>query len=95
VLAAGEKGARKCLDVMNDHFLGGRNPWLCADRRTIADYFASGILSLGELTGCDFADWPHVRRWYQQMQALPNWQSANAALYGWANAVKGPENLRV
>jgi len=95
VLAAGQDGARKYLGVMNDHFLGGQNSWLCGDRMTIADYFASGILSLGELTGCDFADWPHVRRWYQQMQDLPNWQGANAALYAWANAIKGPEYLRI
>jgi glutathione S-transferase len=95
VLAAGQDGARKCLGVMNDHFLGGQNQWLCGDRITIADYFASGILSLGELTGCEFADWPYIQRWYQQMQALPNWQSANAPLYAWADAVKGPEYLRV
>jgi glutathione S-transferase len=95
VLAAGQDGARKYLCVMNDHLLGGQNAWLCGDRMTIADYFASGILSLGELTGCDFAGWRHIQRWYQHMQGLPNWHSANAALYAWANAVKGPEYLRV
>jgi glutathione S-transferase len=95
VLAAGQAGAKKFLGVMNDHFLGGRSPWLCGDRMTIADYFASGILSIGELTGCGFAEWPHVQRWYQQMRDLPNWESANQALYMWANAVKGPEYLRV
>jgi glutathione S-transferase len=95
VLAAGQSEAKKFLGVMNDHFLGGRDPWLCGQHITIADYFASGILSLGELTGCDFAEWPHVQRWYGQMQALPNWRTANAALYGWADAVKGPDYLRV
>jgi hypothetical protein len=29
------------------------------------------------------------------MQDRPNWKSANAALYDWANAVKGPDYLRV
>jgi glutathione S-transferase len=95
VVAAGQDGAKKFLGVMNDHFLGARNPWLCGEQMTLADYFASGVLSLGELTGCHFAEWPHIQRWYQQMQDLPNWQSANAALYGWAAAVKGPEYLRV
>jgi glutathione S-transferase len=95
MLAAGQNGSRKFLGVMNDHLLGGRWPWLCGDRITIADYFTSGILSLGELTGCEFAEWPRVRRWYRQMQDLPNWQSANAPLYDWVNSVKGPEYLRI
>jgi glutathione S-transferase len=95
VLAAGEAGARKFLGVMNDHLLGGRWPWLCGDRLTIADYFVSGIVSMGELTGCTFAEWPRVQRWYGQMQDLPNWQSANAPLYAWASAVKGPEYQRI
>lgn len=95
VLAAGRDGARKFLGVMNDYFLGARNPWMCGEHLTIADNFAAGILSLGELTGCDFAEWPHIRRWYQQMQDLPNWQSANAALYEWAKAVERSEYLRL
>ena len=95
VLAAGQSGSKRLLGVMNDHLLGGRWPWLCGDRITIADYFASGILSLGELTGCQFAEWPRVQRWYKRMQDLPNWQSSNAALYDWVNAVKGPDYLRL
>jgi glutathione S-transferase len=95
VLASGRDGARKFLAVMNDHLLGGRNRWLCGEQLTIADYFGSGILSLGELTGYDFAEWPHIRRWYRQIQDLSNWQSANAALYAWAKAVKGPEYLQL
>jgi len=47
------------------------------------------------LTGCDFSPWPHVQRWYQRMEALPNWQSANAPLYAWAQHTKGPEYVRV
>ena len=95
VLAAGRDGSRRLLGLMNDHLLGGRWPWLCGDRITIADYFTSGILSLGEVTGCEFAEWPRVQRWYGQMQNLPNWKSANAALYDWANAVRGPDYLRL
>jgi glutathione S-transferase len=95
VLARGQQGSRTLLGVMNDHLLGGRWPWLCGEKITIADYFASGILSLGELTGCEFAEWPRVQLWYRKMQALPNWKSANAALYDWADAVRGPEYLRL
>jgi glutathione S-transferase len=95
VLAAGQAGSRKLLGVMNDHMLGVSNPWVCGDSLSIADYFAAGILSLGELTGCDFSAWPNVQRWYDRMQTLPNWQSANAALYAWANFTKGQDYVRV
>lgn len=94
-LAAGQAGARKRLGVMNDHMLGSENSWLCGDRLTIADYFASGILSLGELTGCDFGPWPNVARWYEQIRNLPNWQGSNAALYAWADAIKGSDYVRL
>ena len=79
---------------MNDHMLG-ESEWLCGDALTIADYFASGILSLGELIGCNFSAWPNVRRWYEQMQDLPNWNSANAALYAWANHTKSQDYARI
>jgi glutathione S-transferase len=95
VLAAGQAGSRKLFGVMNDHMLGAGNPWLCGDDLSIADYFASGVLSLGELTGCSFSAWPNVRRWYDRMGGLPNWQSANAALYAWANFTKGQDYVRV
>lgn len=95
ILASGQTGSRKLFGVMNDHMLGKSNHWLCGDELTIADYFTSGIVSLGELIGCDFADWPRVRRWYDRMQSLPNWQSANAPLYAWANAIKRPDYVRI
>ena len=95
ILTAGQTGSRKLLGVMNDHMLGKSHRWLCGDDLSIADYFTSGIISLGELIGCDFADWPHIRRWYDRMQSLPNWQSANAALYAWAGAISGPDYVHV
>ena len=94
-LAAGQAASRKLLGVMNDHMLGAEKVWLCGDSLTIADYFASGILSLGELIACDFSPWPNVAHWYTRMQDLPNWRSANAGLYAWADAIKGPDYVRV
>ena len=95
VLAAGQKSSRRFLGVMNDHMLGASNPYLCGQSLSIADYLASGILSTGELTGCSFSGWPHVQRWYERMQALPNWKSANAGLYAWAGFTKGPAYVTV
>jgi glutathione S-transferase len=95
LLGAGQAGSRRLLGIMNDHMLGAGNPWLCGDNLSIADYFTSGILSLGELTDCAFAAWPNVQRWYERVQALPHWQSANAALYGWAEFTRGRDYVRV
>jgi glutathione S-transferase len=95
LLNAGQAGSRRLLGIMNDHMLGAGKPWLCGNDLSIADYFASGILSLGELIGCDFSAWPRVRAWYERVEGLPNWQSANAALYAWANAIKGRDYVRV
>ena len=95
LLTAGQAGSQRLLGIMNDHLLGASNSWLCGASLSIADYFTSGILSLGELIDCDFSAWPNVRRWYQRMQGLPNWQSANAALYGWASFTKGRDYVRV
>jgi glutathione S-transferase len=94
-LSAGQAGSRKLLCVMNDNMLDAGDSWLCGDSLSIADYFASGVVSLGELTGCDFSAWPNVQRWYERMQDLPNWQSANASLYAWANFTKGQDYVRV
>jgi glutathione S-transferase len=93
-LAAGQSGSRRLLCVMNDHMLGANNRWLCGDNLSIADYFASGILSLGELIGCGFSAWPKLQSWYERMQELPNWKSANGALYAWANHTKGHDYVR-
>jgi glutathione S-transferase len=95
LLNAGQTGSQRLLGIMNDQMLGAGHKWLCGDTLTIADYFTSGILSLGELTDCDFSGWPNVQRWYEGMQALPNWRSANAALYQWAGFTKGPDYVRV
>jgi len=95
VLAAGRKASQRYLGIMNDHLLGTSNHYLCGQSLSIADYLASSILTLGELTGCRFAVWPNVQRWYERMQAMPNWQSANAALYAWAGFTRGPDYVLV
>jgi len=94
-LAAGKQGAERFLKVLDQHFLGGGKRYLCGDEMTIADYFATGMLSLGEVIGCSYAAYPNVARWYAAMKARPNWQAANAGVFGWAEAAKGPAYERV
>lgn len=89
-LSKGQARSRKYLSVMNDAMLAN-HPYLCGSELSIADYQASGIISLSELIGVDLSAWPNVAAWYKRMQALPHWQSANAPLYGWAQHTKGPQ----
>ncbi len=94
-VAAGKTQAERFLKVLNDHILGKGAPWLCGETITIADYLASGMVSLGEAIGCTFSAYPNIVTWYDRIKALPNWQSANAGLYEWAKFIQGPEYLRV
>jgi glutathione S-transferase len=94
LVAGGKRAAERFLGILNDHIIGPRT-YLCGDRITIADYFASGILSLGDVIGCTFAAYPNVVHWYETMRARPNWQSANAGVEAWANFARGPAYVTV
>ena len=93
-LAGSKQSAERFLKILNDHMIGTQR-YLGGERLTIADYFASGILSLGEVIGCTFAGYPNVQRWYRTMRALPNWQSANAGVEAWAGMARGPTYVTV
>lgn len=89
VIARGKARAEGFLSVLNDHMLGDGRAWLCGADITLADYLGSGIISLGDVIGCDFAPWPNVRAWIVRLKARPNWQAANDAIQGWADMARG------
>lgn len=89
-LDVAKQRAARNLGILNDHMLNSRQPYLCGDRITIADYFASGILSLGEVIGCGFTGHPNVLKWYGRMKNLPHWQATNGGVYAWADFARGP-----
>lgn len=88
-LEHGKENAKRWLKVLNDHWIGPRQTYLCGDKITIADYFGAGIVSLGEIIGVDFSPYPNVQRWLDAMTKLPNWNKVNEAFYGLRDAVKG------
>lgn len=77
------------LRILDEHWIGPRNAYLGGDRLTLADYFGSGFVSLGELCGMDFARYPNVKRWLDNMEALPSWSRVNEVFYGFRDALKG------
>jgi glutathione S-transferase len=83
------------LQVLNDHILGPGHNYVCGDAITIADHFGAGLLTLGEVIGCDFAAYPYVQGWLARMKALKSWKSVNATLDGITAAHKGESFAKV
>ena len=49
-------------------------PYLAGDAITIADFATWPWLSRWEWQGIDLAEFPHVRRWYEELAARPGVQ---------------------
>jgi glutathione S-transferase len=76
------------LKILNDYYLGRGKPYLCGDKVTIADYFAAALLTVGELIGSDFSDYPNIERWLQTMKARPSWSAVNEVHNGFAASMR-------
>ena len=87
-IAWGKKNAETWLQVLDQHWIGPNKPYLCGDQITIADYFGACLITLGEVTRCDFGAYPNICRWLDNMKKLDSWKPINEALYGFAGAVK-------
>ena len=60
------------LDRMNAEFAGRR--FLLGEMPTVADLSCCGYLFWADQAGIDLAPWSHVRRWLDDIAALPGWQ---------------------
>ena len=88
-LAWGKERSQAWLSILNDHIIGPQNQYVCGNEITIADYFGISLLTLGEIVGCNFAEYPNVARWVANMKKLKSWQPINEALYNFRDAVAG------
>lgn len=85
----GRERSRAWLQVLNDHWIGPKNAYLCGERITIADYLGACFVSIGELIGCDFSPWPNVERWMGNMKRLKSWPAVNEVFDGYSASLKG------
>ncbi len=85
----GKEKARFWLNVLDTHWLGGGNRYLCGDQITIADYFGVGPLTVGELIGIKFGKYPNLTRWMDTMKSLPSWNTVHAPFYEFKKALSG------
>ncbi|HKO94227.1 MAG TPA: glutathione S-transferase family protein [Polyangiaceae bacterium] len=84
----GQQRSQHWFKILNDDIIGKRN-YVCGDSITIADYFGVCLVTLGELTRCDFSKYPNVNRWLGNMKQLKSWSQVNEVLYGFAGSLKG------
>jgi glutathione S-transferase len=87
--------AQNWLKVLDQHWIGPKNAYLCGERITIADYLGAGFVTLGEIIGMDFADYPNVKRWLGNMKKLKSWDKVNEVFYGFRDAVKSQSFARL
>jgi len=87
VLAWGKQRAQKWFKVLDSHFLG-KNKYLAGDELTIADYYGSSFVALGEFIRTDLGAFPNVKRWLGQMKQLKSWDKTYETFYGFAGSMK-------
>lgn len=87
-VAWGKEQSKNWLRILNDHWIGPNQAYLCGDSITIADYLGACFLTLGEVIRCDFSAYPNIARWLGNMKKLRSWPKINEVLYGYAESVK-------
>jgi len=84
----GKERSKVWLQILNDHWIGPKNAYLCGNAMTIADYLGAAYVTVGELVRCNFAPYPNVQRWLGGMKQLKSWPKVNEVFNGFAASVK-------
>jgi len=84
----GKERAKGWLQILNDHWIGPKNQYLCGNQITIADYLGAAFVTLGEIVRCDFSPYPNVQRWLGNMKKLKTWPKVNEVFEGYKASVK-------
>ncbi|MGH6894118.1 MAG: glutathione S-transferase family protein [Dongiaceae bacterium] len=87
-IAWGKERAQGWLGLLDQHWIGRNKPYLCGEQITIADYFGSGLVTLGEVIGCNFGPYPNIQRWLGNVKKLRTWPKVNEVFYGLVDSVK-------
>jgi glutathione S-transferase len=87
-LAWAKERAKGWLKLLDESLIGPKQPYLCGEEITIADYFASSFVSLAEFIRADFSPYPNLKRWYERMKGLKQWNKAHEVFYSFAGSMK-------
>jgi glutathione S-transferase len=88
-MARGREKSKVWLRILNDHWIGPRHKYLCGDTVTIADFFGTGLATIGEWIHCDIAAYPNVTRWLDTMKSRPSYKKINEVFDGFVQSTKG------
>ena len=69
------------MKILDQHWIGPKQRFLCGDDITIADYFGSAMLTVGEVIHLDYSAYPNINRWLATMKARPSWTKVHEAFY--------------
>jgi len=94
-IAWGQQELKRWLPVLNSHWIGPKNAYLCGNEITIADYFGAGLVTIGELIGCDYSAYPNIQRWLGNMRKLKTWNKVNEVFNSVVAGNKGKEFARL
>jgi glutathione S-transferase len=75
------------MKVLDAHMLG-KSAYLAGSTITIADYYGSSCVSLGEAIRVDYSPYPNVTRWLGKMKELESWNKVYEVFYGFAGSMK-------
>src|SRR5712671_7682641 len=89
VVAWGKDKSKAWLQVLNDHWIGPGNKYLCGNQLTVADYFGAAITTAGELIHCDLSTYPNIKRWLDNFKAGPNYAKVYETFNGFCASTKG------
>ena len=85
----GKSQSEHWLSVLDKHWLGKGNAYLCGNEMTVADYLGGEYVGLGEIIGVKFTRFPNVAKWLDRMKALPSWKPVHDVFDGFAASLKG------
>ena len=77
----GRDKTRGWMKILDEHWIGPKQRFLCGDDITIADYFGSAMLTVGEVIHLDYSAYPNINRWLATMKARPSWTKVHEAFY--------------
>jgi glutathione S-transferase len=87
-LAWAKERTKGWLKVLDQDLIGPNKQYLCGDQLTLADYFGAPFIALGEALRWDYAAYPNVKRWLDNMKSLKSWEKVHEVFYSYAGSMK-------
>ena len=85
----------KWLTILNDYYLGDGRNYLCGNEITIADYFGSGIISLGDAISVNLSGFTNIKKWMDGLRRRPSWKEVYEIFDGYCASLRDKEFVTI